>query len=327
MEDLVVAEAGGARVGAPARVDDGARGVGRPPSASRASAPAPVRSVICGIATTENQPSATQAAAVSHLGASIQTIVKTIPARAPPHTPRSTMSPSGSSSTSTANGVGARDQHEDHRVVEPPQPSPHGRPPSNPVVERAGAEQSGERNRVHGRRRGGPPGRRPRHQGDPRHQCNEERPLVDDAAETRSDRWRGARGRNQPVGGGKRLAHPSRSRRSRPRGAWTFSIRTGSAVRLENVRHAGRHEHERAGGRRKLALLAVNRELTVEDVERVVLPSCECISGPSRCGWSVMIERLKRGVLTAGEELDVPDALALAGEDHPYPGLAHRSEL
>ena len=54
---------------------------------------------------TLTHPSAMYAAALSHFGASIHTSLTTTPSAAPPHTDTSTIVASGSSMTSSANGV------------------------------------------------------------------------------------------------------------------------------------------------------------------------------------------------------------------------------
>ena len=80
----------------------------------------------------------------------------------------------------------------------------------------------------------------------------------------------------------------------------------------ERVLHAGRHQHERPGGRRDVALVQQERELAVEDVEDVVLVGVHVRLG------AVGVRRHRdhadvdpRRVLAQPEELDVPEAHAL----------------
>ena len=85
--------------------------------------------------------------------------------------------------------VGAGDEEEDHRVIEAAHPGAHVRPlPVDPVVERAGAEQGREADRVDRDREGRLRGLGEEDQGGAEDERDEEGPLVGDAAQFRLDR-------------------------------------------------------------------------------------------------------------------------------------------
>ena len=82
--------------------------------------------------------------------------------------------------------VRARDEDEDHRVVEAARPQPPRRAlPREAVVERARAEHRGERCRVHPRRERRERAVRQDDEHRPRGQGGEERPLVEEPTEAR----------------------------------------------------------------------------------------------------------------------------------------------
>ena len=118
---------------------------------------------ICGIARTPTQPTAMYATALNHRGESIQTSSSMSPSAAPLQTmTRTSHCVVPSKAEQRERGVRARDEDEDHRVVEAarPQPPP-GALPREAVVERARAEHRGERGRVHpGRELASAPSRR-----------------------------------------------------------------------------------------------------------------------------------------------------------------------
>ncbi len=113
--------------------------------------------------------------------------------------------------------VGAGDEEEDHRVIEPAHPAAHVGPgPVDPVIEGAGAEQGREADRVDRHREG----RLRRLGGDDQAGAEEERdeegPLVRDAAQLRLDRGerilRGVGSLAHRLSRGTRsLAHPFRA--------------------------------------------------------------------------------------------------------------------
>ena len=84
--------------------------------------------------------------------------------------------------------VRARDQHEDHGMVEPAHPAPRRRAPGDAVVQGARAEQRGHRARVDAGGHAGAPARGGEDQPGAAWHRDEERVLVKHAAEPRLDR-------------------------------------------------------------------------------------------------------------------------------------------
>jgi hypothetical protein len=85
------------------------------------------------------------------------------------------------------------------------------------------------------------------------------------------------------------------------------------------VLDAGRHEHERARRRGSLLVAEEERELALEDVERVVLSGVHVRLEHAAGGDLDDAEVEARRVHGAGEELDVPDPVALPGRDDDRP--------
>ena len=107
------------------------------------------------------------------------------------------------------------------------------------------------------------------------------------------------------------------SRRSKPAGAWTLSIRTRVSPRFrERVRDARRDEDEGARPGQELVLTQEQRQLALEDVERVVLRVVRVGRRPfSVRGHRDQAEVEPRRVLRAREKLHVADPMTLARTD------------
>jgi len=94
-----------------------------------------------------------------------------------------------------------------------------------------------------------------------------------------------------------------------------------AAVVAEAVLDAGRRQDERARWRRHLLLAERERHLALDDVERVVLAVVDVRLEDAPGGDLDDPEGEPRGVDGAGQELDVPDPVTLAGRDDDRLGL------
>ncbi len=133
------------------------------------------------------QPSAMKTSAVSHLGASTQARLSTRPSgRADPDDDQDRVGDGAVEGEQRERRVGARDQQQDRRVVEPAHPCPHARRlPVDPVIERADAEHRRQRNGVDPRGDQFPTRIRDRDQDDAGDERDVEGVLVEHTPQTR----------------------------------------------------------------------------------------------------------------------------------------------
>ena len=98
-------------------------------------------------------------------------------------------------------GVAARDQHADHRVVEPCHPAARALRPRDAMEERAHAEERGQAHPVDRGDDDGPPRRRAEDEHGPGHEGDEERVVMEHAAQpgsgARCHHGRGGLGRHE----------------------------------------------------------------------------------------------------------------------------------
>ena len=151
VEDLVVAEDRGRGIGAAAGVHDRARRVGDAPASRSATAAGPAVDSSWGSAATPTQPSATAITTESHFGECDPAELRERRGqRAGPDDREHGPLQDAVEAQQADRRVGARDQHVDAGVVDPPHPESGARPPADAVVERARGEHRG-----HGAREGG----------------------------------------------------------------------------------------------------------------------------------------------------------------------------
>src|SRR5215216_2527339 len=92
------------------------------------------------------------------------------------------------------------------------------------------------------------------------------------------------------------------------------------AVVAEAVLDPGRDEHERSGRRDRLVVAEEERQLTLQDVERVVLVGVDVRLELAAGADFDDPEREARGVDRSREELDVADAVSLARRNYDWLG-------